>query len=172
MVGSPIARRVSRHRRTASHFALRLIRAISLTREEDLRAARGQRRRDQRRRASAKLLRDLKDFFGVPQLRRQRRPRVLPQQQQPEPPIIISSGESSGEEGPVPRGGRGPLQVGRRAPNLNPPPAPPTIAGAALRQAFVLLERIDGHLPLPQFLARPAAPLVQEPEPATDWEQL
>ena len=72
MVGSPIARRVSRHRRRASHFAQQLMRALSPTCETDVRADRYRRRRDQRRKMKALLLRELKDFFGVPRQHRNR----------------------------------------------------------------------------------------------------
>ena len=66
MVGSPMGRRVARHHCTASHFALRLIWALSPTREADARAESNRQCRDHRGRASAQLLRELKEFFGVP----------------------------------------------------------------------------------------------------------
>lgn len=102
MVGSPVGRRVVRHRRVASHFALRRMRDISPIREADVRAARNHRRRERRRRASAQLLHDLKELFGVPIERRHRREPpsapVLPQL-----PIVITSGESSGGKSRLPR---------------------------------------------------------------------
>ena len=66
MVESPIAGRVSRHQRVASHFALRLMRVLSPTIFADITAARNRRRRDRRRTASARLLRDSRSSFGSP----------------------------------------------------------------------------------------------------------
>ena len=65
MVESPIAGRVSRHQRVASHFALRLMRVLRSTTVADITAARNRRRSFRRRRASARLLRDHKEYFGL-----------------------------------------------------------------------------------------------------------
>ena len=96
VVGSPITRRVSRHRRVASHLALWLIRAVSPVREAEVHAACNRRRRDGRRRASAELLRDLKEYFGFLVQRRPVQPAQLP-----ELPVEISSEDSSEDEAPV-----------------------------------------------------------------------
>ena len=77
MVGSPIGGRVSSHRRTAAFRALRAIREISPIRERDGREARSRVRRDRERRTNAVLLRELREFFGLPVSRRHRRPDQL-----------------------------------------------------------------------------------------------
>ena len=67
MVGSPISRRVVRHRRMASYRALQAIRNISPVRPEERRAERNRIRRDRMGRADAALEHGLVDF-DAPQL--------------------------------------------------------------------------------------------------------
>ena len=56
-------------------------------------------------------------------------------------------------------------------PEIDPRPLQPTLGEATLRQAYVLLERIDAQLPLPQLPERlPTPPPVRGPD--VDWEQL
>ena len=160
MVGSPISRRVSRHRRTASHLALRLIRAVSPIREAENRAACSRRWRDRRRRASAQFLRELKEFLGFPVQRHCRHP--VPPAPQPEPPILASSGDSPDEGEHVPdRPDVEAVDLSgtfEELPNLDPLLRRATIQEAALRQAYIVLERLDDDLLLPQLPILPVTP--------------
>lgn len=168
MVRSPLAKRVTRHRRTASHCALHLIRALSPICEADIRAAHNRCRRELRRRASTALLRDLKEFFGIPIQRRRRR--QLP----PAPlrlPIIVSSADFSDEEVPVPAAPRVEVVdcwtwtcMSCRTWTLHH-------GGPPSRQAYVVLERMDAELPLPQL---PLLPVTPPPDPPleVDWAPL
>lgn len=90
------ARWVIRHRRTASHRALRYIWSISPVREEDFREERRRILRARRRRASAALLHEMCLFFNLTVWRREWR-HPVPQRLDPDPPIIIPS-DSSGDE--------------------------------------------------------------------------
>ena len=101
---------------------------------------------------------------------------LAPPPLQQEPPILISSGDSSKEEEPTREQQRIVVVDLSRSvdelPELNPQPAPPTTADAAIRQAVVLLERIDGRLPLPQFPVCPVTLPPPESEPEVDWNEL
>ena len=170
MVGLPIARRIIR-RHTASPLDLRLMRAISPVREAEGRRERYCRRRETRRRASARVLRSLKEFFGVPVLQRNcrpRRPAPLP-----EPPIVILSGESFDEEAPAePRVVIVDLsETYEELPDLNPAPRRATLQQAALRQAYVVLRRLDDDQALPQLPVLHKAQH-QELPLSVDWNQL
>lgn len=148
------------------------MRALSPDREEEIRAARNRRRRDWRRRTKAQLLRDLKEFFGIPV---QRRPRRQPAPVlRPELPIAISSGDSSDEAGPVPDRQLVVVNLSEtleELPDIDPRPRRATIQQAELRQAHVVLERLSEDLILPQLHVLPATPPSDSPL-AIDWNQL
>ena len=173
--------------------AQRAIAAVSPVRERDRRAERRRLVRDRRRRAKAAILRGMREVLGLPlQHRRRRR-----QQQQPRvdnrEPIVLSS-DSSGEEPELQ-----PVVVNldsslESLPNIDPRPQfqlpveppqelghlnitlefPPPLQHQALREAFVLLSRLQlpplqPLTPPPEFPLRPQTP---PEEQAIDWEGL
>ena len=152
---SPVGRRVIHHRRTTSHLALHGILDYSLVREQDRRDERNQLCRNRHRRVSAALLREMREFFGLPVAPHQWPPR----QQQPDTdePIVISS-DSSGDKRPNPEQVPEPVVIeiadstdtNIELPNINlllqqlPLPVPE----AAFREAFALLHRLQEPPPL------------------------
>ena len=87
MVETPPRRHSSRHRRTASLLAQRAIALISPVRPRDRRRERRRVERSRRLRARAAILRDMRDFFGLPQPRRVQRVAAQPRAD-PAPPVI------------------------------------------------------------------------------------
>ena len=165
MVGTPVSRRVTRHRRTASFRALLAIREISRVRPADRRAEQCRLARGRCNRARAAVLRDMRDFFGLPQA--QRRQRVqLPRPVQPELVILVSS-DTSAEDLPPP-----PLQQPgfvcgdldsslEELPELNiTREFPPPLQHQVLREAYMLLDRLRDP---------PHRPPTPPPEPEVNW---
>ena len=101
MVGTPVRRHHTRHRRVAAILARSAIAAVSPIRECDRRAERRRVVRDRRRRAQAAILRGMREVLGLPLQHRRRR-----QPQQPRvnvrEPIVLSSDSSAEEPEPQP----------------------------------------------------------------------
>ena len=162
MVGSPVGCRVILHRRTALHRALRLIRDYCPKREEDRRAVHNRLRHSWRRSASAALLRELREFFGLPMPPRRQCP-VAPQRLIREEPVVLSSDTSlddkQPEQAPVPEAVDlvDLAESFDKLPGLNPP-LQHYIKQASLREAYIILERFDDPLLQPAQPARPLMP--------------
>ena len=176
MVGTPISRRVTRHRRTASIRALRAIANVSPVRPAERRAERNRLRRNRLRSVNANFYRGLLAYCGVPpqpRLRRQSRPPQPPVEQ----PVLISSDTSVDD---LPQ--LGPQQPAVEVIDLESTledlgdldittEFPPPHQHQVLREAYVLLHRLQ----LPQ--ARPLTPppelpphqLTPPPEQGVDW---
>ena len=97
MVNTPISRRVTRHRRTASLRALRAIAAVSPIRDRERRAERRRLERDRRRRRDATFYRGLLAYCGVQQPPPRRRRNIN------RPPPVVQllielSSDTSGDE--------------------------------------------------------------------------
>ena len=149
--------------------------------------------RGRRYRAKLSVLRDMRDFFGLPQPQRNRRPPV-PQRVEQDPVVIVSS-DSSEEDLPAPV----PIVVDldsslESLPNIDPCPQlqlpvapledlrplnitldfPPPLQHKTLREAYVLLQhlqlpQLQPLTPPPEFPPRaPTPPLDQ----AVDWVEL
>ena len=105
------------------------------------RAAGNRCRRDRRMRERAGFIREVKELFGLPI--KHRCWRQLTPAPQPELPVVISSGESSDDEAPVPaQPGLVIVDLSRTLedlPDQDPKPCRVTIQEAALRQAYVVL---------------------------------
>ena len=118
------------------------------------------------------VLRELREFFGLPVPKRQQHPPV-PLPQNPNEPIVRSSDTSHDdqqlpEQAPIPDA----VDLVNLAesfdelPDLEPPPQH-YIQPVALRKAFVILERYDRPLP-PQPL-QPACPMTPPPTSSPRW---
>ena len=96
MVETPSRRHSSCHRRTASLLAQRAIALISPVRPRDRRRERRRLERSRRLRARTAILRDMRDFFGLPQPRRIQsvaaQPRINPE------PVVIDLVDTSVED--------------------------------------------------------------------------
>lgn len=124
-------------------------------------AERRRRRREGRRKDRAGELREIKDYFGLPRPHRQRH--QLPR---PQPPEVISSGESEDlEQLPLQPQNVVLVDLGGTYEEL------PDLGVAALRQAYMLLERVEAGQQLPQFPELPLTP-PRELEPETNWYNL
>ena len=170
MVGSPIAKRVIRNRRTVSHFALRLFRSLNPVRAVDLRAEQRRRRRERRRWASAQLLRDLKDYFQVPRRRNHRH--IAPPAAQPDLPVLLSSDEEEPRD-QQPEEQQPPVEVADLAESFEElPDLQPAVDGRNhhLSQAYVLLERLPNQEVDFDFLERQLAAF-DAPQPPEQPEQ-
>ena len=189
MVGTLERRHHTRHRRVAAILARRAIAQVSPVRDRD-RIAEGRRlARDQRRRARAALLREMREVLGFPQpYRRRRQPQ--PQQVDRDAPIVLSSDSSAEDQGPPP------ILVDldssvESLPNIDPrpqwqlpvqplPDLGPLDVDAELlqplqhqtfREAVVLLERLQlpvlqPFTPPPELPQQPPTP---PPEQLVDW---
>ena len=73
MVGTPVRRHSSRHRRTASILAQHAIALVNPVRASNRRRERRRLSRNRRLRARAAILRDMRSYFGLPQPRRVQR---------------------------------------------------------------------------------------------------
>ena len=102
MVRTPVSRRVTRHRRTASLRALRAIRSISPIRAADRREERRWLERNRRNRARLAVLRNIRDHFGLPQPQRPRRAPV-PRHEDRDPVLVLSSDTSAEDLQPPPQ---------------------------------------------------------------------
>ena len=94
MVGTPVRRHSTGHRRTVAILALRAIRSISPLRPADRRAERRRLERGRRYRARLGILRDMREFFELPQPRHHRRA-VVPPRVDPNPIVVVSSDTSA-----------------------------------------------------------------------------
>ena len=101
MVGTPVRRHSSRHRRAASILAQRAISLVSPLRESDRRRERRRLARNRRTRAKAAVPQDMRSFFGLPQPRRQQRV-VVPPRVDPAPPVIVLTDTSLEDIHPPP----------------------------------------------------------------------
>ena len=125
-MGSPVGRRVVRHRRTASFRALRAIASISPVRPSERRVERNCIRRDRLTRADARFYRDLLIYCGQPPQPRRRR-RIVQPPPVVEAPILVSS-DTSAEDLPQPQEQQRPVEVvdldtsGESLPNIDPRP--------------------------------------------------
>ena len=170
-----MSRRVTGHRRTASFRALRAIRCISPIRAADRTEERRRLERDRRNRARSAVLRDVRDYFGLPQPQRPCRAPV-PRQ---EDPIIVLSSDTSADNLPPPRQ-PDVVQLDfdssiDELPNIDPRPQHQLPVRERLVQpAYVLLERLQ--LPVEQLpqLQQPQRPQMPPPEvePEIDWGEL
>ena len=170
MVGTPVSRRVMRHRRTASFRALLAMANISPVRPVERQVERNRIRRDRRRLADAAFYRGLLAYCGVPaQPRRRRAP--VPPREDPDP-VIVASSDTSAEDLP-------PQQLPREVvlldidssvdelPDIDPRAQPQLPQRRhLLRNAYILLGRLQE--PLPQAALRPLTP-PPEVEPDVDW---
>ena len=177
MVGTPVGRRISRHSCTASILALRAIRSISPVRAADRRAERRRVERGRPYRPRLAVLREMREFFELPQPRRNRRP-IVPPLVDPNPIVVVSS-DTSAEDIQVPIPVQQPVidldSSLESLPNIDHRPQfqltveplvdlghlditvefPLPLQHQALREAYVLLHRLQ----LP-----PMQPLTQPPE--------
>ena len=94
MVGTPVRRHSTGHRRTAAILALCAIRSISPLRRADRRAERRRLERDRRYRARLGILRDMQEFFELSHPQRPRRA-VVPPWVDPNPIVVVSSDTST-----------------------------------------------------------------------------
>ena len=187
MVGTPVRRNSSIHRRVASVLALRTIRETSTVRARERRSERRRLARDRHYRARLAVLRDMRDLLRIPQPRRQQRAHV-PRQVGPELVVIVSS-DTSADDLPEPPPPIIDLDSSLESlPNIDPRPQfqlpiqplqdlghqditqefPPPLQHQTLREAYVLLQRLQ----LP-----PLQPITPPPElpprtltPKPDWE--
>lgn len=167
MVGTPIGRRVTRHRRAASFRALCAISLVSPVRPEERRAERNRLMRDRTRRADAAFYRGLLDYCGVPRPPPRRRRQPLPQPPAIELPIIISSDESA-DDLPEPPQQPPVVVVDLKSsldelPDLDITQEFPPLEHQVFREAYVLLERLQDQS---------QRPLTPPPETEVDWAGL
>ena len=191
MVGTPPRRHSSRHRRTASILAQRAIAQISPVRSRDRRRERRRVERNRRLRARAAILRDMRDLFGLPQLRRVQC--VVPQPRVDRGPEVIDlAGTSSEESDHQPQEQHnGLVQLDSSAdslPNIDPRPqwqlpveplcdlgpldvtaeCQPPLQHQVFREACVLLQRLQAP-PLRPITPPPELP----PQPQEqDWVEV
>ena len=193
MVGTPERRHSSIHRRTAAIVARRAIGLVSPVRERDRRAERRRLARNRRARADAALLREMKQFLGIPVApprRRLQRP-----QRQPQQPLEIVISDTSEEDVPPPIPQLEVVDLDsslESLPNIDPRPqwqlpeqplqdlGPlnitaellPPLNHQTLREAVVLLQRLQVPplqtiTPPPEL---PPRPLTPPPEQAVEWD--
>ena len=193
MVGTPERRHSSIHRRTAAIVARRAIGLVSPVRERDRRAERRRLARNRRARADAALLREMKQFLGLPVAPPRRR---LPRpQHQPQQPSVVVLSDTSEEDVPplIPQPEVVDLDLSIESlPNIDPRPqwqlpeqplqdlGPlditaellPQLHHQTLREAVVLLQRLQVP-PLQKITPPPELPprdLTPPPEQAVEWD--
>ena len=197
MVGTPQRRHSSRHRRTAAILALRAIQNTSPIRPSERRAERRRQHRDRTRRREAAFYRGLLAFCGAPPAQPQRRRRAAPP-----PPVVdqvIQVPSDTSEEEVEVQVQAQPIIVELDSsldtlPDIDPRPVlepqaeplqdlghlnitlefPPPLQHQALREAFVLLNRLQlpplqPLTPPPEFPPRPPTPPEEE---VVDWQDL
>ena len=193
MVGTPVRRHSSIHRRAASVLALRAIRATSPVRAGERRSERRRLARDRRYRAGLAALRRMRDLLQIPQPRRQRRPPV-PRQVEPDQLVIVSS-DTSADDLPEPPPPIIDLDSSLESlPNIDPRPQfqlpvqplqdlghlditqefPPPLQHQTFREAYVLLQRLQLP-PLQPITPPPELPpraLTPPPEQEVDWVEV
>ena len=191
MVGTPPRRHSSRHRRTASILAQRAIAQISPVRQRDRRRERRRIERGRRLRARAAILRDMREFFGLPQPRRVQRVAAQPR---PDPaPPVIDLVETSFEDLDQPQLAPPRVLVEldsslESLPNIDPRPQwqlpvqplqdlgpldvtaeiAPALQNQTFREACVLLQRLQAP-PLRPITPPPELPLLDQGQ---DWVEV
>ena len=193
MVGTPLRRHSSRHRRVASILAQRAIQDISPIRPAERRAERRRRERARERRRDAEFYRGLLAYCGVPQQPARRRRRVGPQRPQVVQPVILSS-DTSGDDQPDPQQQRPVVVVDldssiESLPNIDPRPqwqlpveqlvdlGPlnvtqellPPLQHRVLTEAYVLLQHLQ--LPALQHITPPPELPPRAPTPPPEEEE-